>query len=133
MWNDAVDGRWHELNSVECAIAAAFAAGVDLERAMKRAYEDFTMVQRSLHFPACDVYYMTNEEMVGFPQFTDLVRCYEQSKEVEAAAAAWEAGAAARVKHREHDSRRKRNRRIDVDSDDREALRTFASTHIPGV
>ena len=41
-------------------------------------------------------------------------------------------GAAARDKIREHDSRRKRNRRIDVDSDDREALRTFASTHIPG-
>jgi hypothetical protein len=79
---------------------------------------------------------MTNEEMVRFPQFTDLVRRYEQSKneskKVEAAAAAWEAGAAAREKIREHDSRRKRNKRIDVDSDDREALRTFASTHIPG-
>jgi hypothetical protein len=99
---------------------------------MERAYEDFTLVQRSLHFPPRDVYYMTNEEMVRFPQFTDLVRRYEQSKEVEAAAAAWEAGAAARDKIREHDSRRKRNRRIDVDSDDREALRTFASTHIPG-
>ena len=47
MLNDAAAGRWHELNSVECAIAAAFAAGVDLERAMERAYEDFTMVQRS--------------------------------------------------------------------------------------
>ena len=134
MWNEhAVDGRWHELNSVACAIAAALAAGVDLERAMDRAYEEFTLVQRSLHFPPRGVYYMTNEEMVRFPQFTDLVRRYEQSKEVEAAAAAWEAGAAARDKIREHDSRRKRNRRIDVDSDDREALRTFASTHIPGV
>ena len=64
----------------------------DLERAMERAYEDFTMVQMSLHFPPRDVYYMTNEEMVRFPQFTDLVRRYEQSKneskKVEAAAAA---------------------------------------------
>jgi len=76
MLNDAAAGRWHELNSVECAIAAALAAGVDLERAMERAYEDFTLVQRSLHFHPRDVYYITNEEMVKFPQFTDLVRCY---------------------------------------------------------
>jgi hypothetical protein len=55
---------------------------------MERAYEDFTLVQRSLHFHPRDVYYITNEEMVRFPQFTDLVRRYEQSKEVEAAAAA---------------------------------------------